>query len=130
MFYSCFLWFFAEKHQNLASGWLVGYSLSASMYQKIATEIDLVPCNSISHIQSILCFITKGIRSSTVKMSPPQENVLIYQKSQEIIWQVRLITVNFYQKRNHKVSIFWCSMMALLWVLQWVSAYSHFYSHF
>ena len=39
----------------------------------------------ISHIQSILCIITKAIKSSTVKMSPPQQNVLIYEKNQEIV---------------------------------------------
>ena len=55
------------------------------MYHRITTEIDLEPYNNISHIQSILCFITKGVRSSTVKMSPLQKNVLIYQKNQEIV---------------------------------------------
>ena len=54
------------------------------MYHMVTTEIDLIPHNSISHVQSILCFITKGIRSSTVKMSHPEENVLIYQKNQEL----------------------------------------------
>ena len=32
-----------------------------------------------------LCIITKVIRSSTVKMFPSQQNVLIYQKNQEIV---------------------------------------------
>ena len=54
------------------------------MYHMITTEIDLIPHDSISHFQSILCFVTKGIRSSTVKMSHPEENVLIYQKNQEL----------------------------------------------
>ena len=39
----------------------------------------------ISYIQLILCFITKGIKSSPVKMSPPRQNVLTYQKNQELV---------------------------------------------
>ena len=39
----------------------------------------------ISYIQSILCIITKGIRPSTVKISPPQQNALIYLKNQKIV---------------------------------------------
>ena len=51
----------------------------------VTTEVDLIPYNKISHIQFILCFITRDIRSSKVKMSPPQQNVLIYQKNQELV---------------------------------------------
>ena len=55
------------------------------MYYRVTTETDLIPYNNISHILFILCFIAKGISSSTVKMSPPQQNVLIYQKNQELV---------------------------------------------
>ena len=55
------------------------------MYHSVTTETDLMQCNNIFHIQSILCFITTATRSSSVKMSPLQENVVIYQKNQEIV---------------------------------------------
>ena len=62
------------------------FFLWANMCHRITTEIDLVPYDNISHIQSILSFTTKSIRSSTIKMSPLQQNVLISQKNQEILW--------------------------------------------
>ena len=64
------------------------------MYHRVTTEIDFIPYNNIFHIQFILCFITKGIRSSTVKMSALQHDVLIYQKDQELAKGIRLIEVN------------------------------------
>ena len=64
------------------------------MYHRMTTEIYLVPYKNISHIQTNFCCIKKGIRSSTVKMSSPQQNVLIYPKNQELVWQITLKTVN------------------------------------
>ena len=54
------------------------------MYHRVTTEINLMQQN-ISHIYSILCFITRGIRSNAVKMSPPQQKVVIYQKNKKIV---------------------------------------------
>ena len=55
------------------------------MHHRMTTEIYLVLYKNISHIQTNFCFIKKGIRSSAVKMSPQQQNVLIYQKNQELV---------------------------------------------
>ena len=55
------------------------------MHLRITSEIDLIAYNNTSHIQFILCFITKGIRSHTVEMSSPQQNVLIHQKNQKLV---------------------------------------------
>ena len=53
------------------------------MYQRVTTETDLLPYNNVSHVQSIFYFITTAAMSSLVKMSPPQQNAVIYQKNQE-----------------------------------------------
>ena len=55
------------------------------MYHRVTIETALKPYNNISHIQSILCFITTATRSVSVKMFPPQQNVVIYQKNEEIV---------------------------------------------
>ena len=55
------------------------------MYYMVTTETDLMPYNNISYIQFILCFITIATRSSSVKMFPPQQNIVIYQKNQELV---------------------------------------------
>ena len=54
------------------------------MYYRVATEIDLMSHNNISHIFSSLCFIAKGTRFNAVKMSSLKQNVVIYQKNQDI----------------------------------------------
>ena len=38
------------------------------MYHRVTTRIDLMPYNNISHIQSILCFITTGRASRITKL--------------------------------------------------------------
>ena len=73
------------------------------MYHRVTIETALKPYNNISHIQSILCFITTATRSVSVKMFPPQQNVVIYQKNEEInkTDNSKLIFNFFYQRRDH-----------------------------
>ena len=56
--------------------------------RSIISHNELLEKILISHFDFILCIITKGIWSSTVKMSSPQQNALMYQKNQEIAWQI------------------------------------------
>ena len=56
---------------------------SANIYDRVTTESDLMSYNKIFHFQSVLCLTTTATRSSSVKMSPPQQNIVIYQKNQE-----------------------------------------------
>ena len=55
------------------------------MYHRATAETGLMSFDDTSHIQPILCFIATATRSSSVKISSPQQNFVIYQKNQEIV---------------------------------------------